>query len=75
MWAGTHYEPGITWWNQTPAFNTYLSRCSYLLQQGLFAADALIYQGDKSGYSHVIKTVCQLWVKVTITTIATPRCC
>lgn len=57
MWAGTHYEPGITWWNQTPAFNTYLSRCSYLLQQGLFAADALIYQGDKSGYSHVIKTV------------------
>lgn len=57
MWAGTHYEPGITWWDQTPAFNTYLSRCSYLLQQGLFAADALIYQGDKSGYSHVLKTV------------------
>lgn len=57
MWAGTHYEPGITWWNQTPAFNTYLSRCSYLLQQGLFVADALIYQGDKSGYSHVLKTI------------------
>ena len=57
MWAGTHYEPGITWWNQTPALNAYLSRCSYLLQQGLFAADALIYQGDKSGYSHVLKTV------------------
>lgn len=57
MWASTHYEPGITWWNQTPAFNTYLSRCSYLLQQGLFAADALIYQGDKSGYSHVLKTI------------------
>jgi hypothetical protein len=57
FWAGTHYEPGLTWWNQTPAFNTYLSRCSYLLQQGLFAADALIYQGDKSGAGPAMKTV------------------
>jgi len=57
MWAGTHYEPGITWWNQTPAFNTYLARCSYLLQQGLFAADVIFYQGNKSGYTHVLKTV------------------
>ena len=57
MWAGTHYEPGMTWWNQTPAFNDYLARCSYLLQQGLFAADALFYQGDKSGYTAVLKTV------------------
>ncbi len=57
MWAGTHYEPGMTWWNQTPAFNTYLARCSCLLQQGLFAADVLFYQGDKSGYTHVLKTV------------------
>lgn len=57
MWAGTHYEPGITWWNQTPAFNTYLARCSYLLQQGVFAADVLFYQGNKSGYTHVLKTI------------------
>jgi len=57
FWAGTHYEPGLTWWNQTPAFNTYLARCSYLLQQGLFAADVLFYQGDKSGYTDVLKTV------------------
>ena len=57
MWAGTHYEPGITWWNQTPAFNTYLARCSYLLQQGLFVADALIYQGEKSGAGVAMKTV------------------
>jgi len=57
MWAGTHYEPGITWWNQTPAFNTYLARCSHLLQQGLFAADALIYQGEKSGAGVAMKTV------------------
>jgi hypothetical protein len=57
MWAGTHYEPGMTWWNQTPAFNTYLARCSYLLQQGLFAADVLFYQGNKSGYTPVLKKV------------------
>jgi hypothetical protein len=57
MWAGTHYEPGMTWWNQSPAFNTYIARCSYLLQQGLFAADVLFYQGEKSGYSHVLKKV------------------
>ena len=57
MWAGTHYEPGMTWWNQTPAFNTYLARCSYLLQQGLFAADVLFYQGNKSGYAPVLKKV------------------
>ncbi|MGN6507607.1 MAG: glycosyl hydrolase [Tepidisphaeraceae bacterium] len=58
MWAGTHYEPGVTWWDQTPAFNDYLSRCSSLLQQGLFAADALMYVGDPFGYGgHAMKKV------------------
>jgi hypothetical protein len=46
---GTHYDPGITWWEQTPAFNTYLARCSYLLQQGKFVADAIFYKGDNIG--------------------------
>ncbi len=46
---GTHYEPRITWWEQTPAFNTYLARCSYLLQQGKFVADAIFYKGDNIG--------------------------
>lgn len=44
--AGTHFDPTITWWEQSPAFVDYLSRCSYLLQQGLFVADVLFYQGD-----------------------------
>ncbi|MEO8738054.1 MAG: glycosyl hydrolase [Edaphobacter sp.] len=44
--AGTHYEPRITWWEQVPAFNTYLARCSYVLQQGKFVADAIFYKGD-----------------------------
>jgi hypothetical protein len=57
MWAGTHFDPGITWWEQTPAFNTYLARCSYLPQQGLFAADVLFYQGKQSGYDDVLKRV------------------
>ena len=39
--AGTLYGRNTTWWEQTPAFNAYLGRCSFLLQQGLFVADAL----------------------------------
>ena len=30
--AGQHFTPNITWWEQSPAFFTYLSRCSYMLQ-------------------------------------------
>ena len=58
MWAGTHYEPGVTWWDETPAFNDYLSRCSYLLESGLFSADALFYKGDPFGFGgHSMKEV------------------
>lgn len=46
---GTHYDPRITWWEQVPAFNTYLARCSYMLQQGTFVADAIFYKGDNIG--------------------------
>ena len=55
--AGTHYEPGITWWDETPAFNTYLARCCFLLQQGKFVADALIYHGDNIGHGEQRKTL------------------
>lgn len=44
--AGTHYNPQTTWWEQSSAFNLYLSRCSWMLQQGVFVADALLYHGD-----------------------------
>ena len=47
--AGTHYERGVTWWNQTPAFNAYLGRVAFLLQQGHFVADLLYYRGDAIG--------------------------
>ncbi len=54
---GTHYDPQITWWDQTPAFNAYLSRCSALLQEGKFVADAMIYQGDNIGRGEPMKRI------------------
>ena len=54
--AGTMYSRNTTWWEQTPAFNTYLGRCSFLLQQGLFVADALYYRGEAIGQGEQKKT-------------------
>jgi hypothetical protein len=55
--AGTHYDPGVTWWEQVPAFNTYLARCSYMLQQGKFIADAIFYNGDNIGDGEPMKVI------------------
>ncbi|MBE7169464.1 MAG: glycoside hydrolase family 2 [Williamsia sp.] len=44
--AGTHLNPNVTWWKQAGDFISYLNRCTYMLQQGLFAADVLYYYGD-----------------------------
>ncbi|MDP3642159.1 MAG: glycosyl hydrolase [Bacteroidota bacterium] len=44
--AGTHLNPNVTWWKQSNDFISYLNRCSYMLQQGLFVADVLYYYGD-----------------------------
>lgn len=46
--AGTHFNPNVTWWNQAGAFLHYISRCQYLLRQGLFVADILYYNGDQA---------------------------
>jgi len=54
--AGTHYSRNTTWWDETPAFNAYLGRTSFLLQQGLFVADALYYRGDGIGQIEQRKT-------------------
>ena len=43
---GIHFESPITWWKQAPAWTGYLARCQYLLQQGLFVADALYFRGE-----------------------------
>lgn len=44
--AGTHFNRHVTWWSMAGPFCDYIARCSYLLQQGLFVADALFYNGD-----------------------------
>ncbi len=46
--AGYDMNPGTTWWAKSKPFMDYLSRCSYLLQQGLFVADACYYYGDQA---------------------------
>ena len=46
--AGYDMNPGTTWWDKSKPFVDYLSRCSYLLQQGLFVGDACFYYGDQA---------------------------
>jgi len=48
--VGTHINRNITWADQAEPFMTYLSRCSFLLQQGKFAAD-LAYLLDEGAPS------------------------
>jgi len=36
---GLHYERTQTWWEMSTAWHEYLSRCQYMLRQGLFVAD------------------------------------
>jgi hypothetical protein len=44
--AGTHLNPNVTWWSKSEPFFSYINRCQFLLQQGLFVADACYYYGD-----------------------------
>jgi len=46
--AGSDINQTNTWWNKSKPFMDYLSRCSYMLQQGLFVADACYYYGDQA---------------------------
>jgi hypothetical protein len=43
---GQHYTRNITWAEQAGAWNAYLSRASYLLQQGEFVADVAYFIGE-----------------------------
>ncbi len=36
---GLHYERTQTWWGMSRAWHEYLSRCQFMLRQGLFVAD------------------------------------
>jgi hypothetical protein len=55
--AGTHFNPKVTWWKKSAPFLTYLNRCQFLLQQGLFVADALFYyDNDAPNFSQLRKS-------------------
>ncbi len=45
---GQNYTRNITWAEQAIAWNTYLARTSYLLQQGSFVADVAYFYGEGS---------------------------
>ena len=44
--AGTHFNPQITWAKQAQAFVKYVDGCQFMLQQGRFVADVLYYYGN-----------------------------
>jgi len=44
--AGTHFDPQLTWAKQAYGFVGYLDRCSFLLQAGMPVADVCYYYGD-----------------------------
>jgi hypothetical protein len=44
--AGTHINPNTTWWPVSGPFLFYLNRCQFLMQRGLFVADACQYYGN-----------------------------
>ncbi len=43
---GFQMNRGNTWWKQSKEWLNYLSRCQYMLQQGLFVADLCYYFGE-----------------------------
>ena len=46
--AGIDINPGTTWWEKSKPFMDYLSRCNYMLRQGLCVADVCYYYGDQA---------------------------
>ncbi|MFA6564781.1 MAG: glycosyl hydrolase [Verrucomicrobiia bacterium] len=45
---GLHYERTQTWWEMSRAWHEYLSRCQFMLQQGLFVADLCFLAPESS---------------------------
>lgn len=46
---GSHFDRTNTWWEQGKEWMTYLSRCQYMLQQGLFCAEVAFFTGEDAG--------------------------
>ncbi|HEV2487249.1 MAG TPA: glycosyl hydrolase [Terracidiphilus sp.] len=45
--AGTHFNPKVTWFKDGKAFFDYIGRVQFLMQQGVPVADVLYYYGDQ----------------------------
>ncbi|SEO06980.1 Glycosyl hydrolases family 2, sugar binding domain [Mucilaginibacter gossypiicola] len=43
---GCHFDRNNTWTDQAYGWIKYIQRCQYILQQGLFVADACYFKGD-----------------------------
>ena len=43
-----HLNVNTTWWGMARPFMDYLSRCSFLLREGNFVGDVLLYYGDEA---------------------------
>lgn len=43
---GIHFDRTNTWWKQSKPWLSYLARCQYILQQGMFGADLLYFSGE-----------------------------
>ncbi len=58
-YAGSHFNQNITWWEYAYDWLSYLTRCQYMLQQGLPFADVCFYYGDGIGNrKHYRQEVC-----------------
>lgn len=44
---GTNFDRTLTWWKPGKAWMNYLTRCQYMLQQGKFKADILVFEGEQ----------------------------
>ncbi|MFA7370250.1 MAG: glycosyl hydrolase, partial [Kiritimatiellales bacterium] len=45
---GTHFDRTCTWWEQGSEWMKYIARSQFMLQQGLFAADAAAFCGESA---------------------------
>ncbi|MFC2087872.1 glycosyl hydrolase, partial [Bacteroidota bacterium] len=50
-YAGININDANTWWEKSKPYMTYISRCNYMLRQGLFVADVCYFYGDQTRYS------------------------
>ena len=50
---GVHWERTQTWWEMSSAYHSYLSRCQFMLRQGLSMADVCFLVGE--GAPHVFR--------------------